>query len=448
MKNSPHSVHPATSPSVEGDAIYEFMETLFDLPRSITGDGNRMTLNAIGEHVPIQTFEIPTGTAVFDWTVPKEWRVNAAYIADSTGRKIVDIENSNLHLMSYSTAVDAYFTWEELEPHLYTVHEFDDAVPYRTSYFTPSWGFCVKRQQYRDMKARSGERFKVFVDADHFDGSLSYGEVLVPGASNEEIIVSTHICHPALANDNVSGIAVSAFLAKTLLQSKCHYSFRFVFVPATIGSITWLAKNENQLNKIKGGYSIGLLGDSGHIHYKQSRHATSEFDRAADLILQQSGDDHDIRPFVPWGHDERQYCSPGINLPVGCVMRTPYGEYPQYHTSADNMDIVCPQSLQDSYDKVLAMLHAVDANAVFKTVLNGAEPFLAPHNLYEGYSRDAGRDAFHKAVLWMLSCADGEQDLLSIAQRSGLSVGTLRRAANTLREKNLLEMIQGIEQAC
>src|SRR5262245_51692917 len=309
------------------------MGDLYPICRSITGNGVRKSLRFLQDLIPLEIREVRTGTTVFDWTVPREWNIKTAYVKDSNGNKVIDFERSNLHVLSYSVPVRRRMTLEELRKHLYTIPEQPDRIPYRTSYYKENWGFCITHNQLLAME--DGE-YEVVIESSLDDGYLSYGEYFIPGKSEHEVLLSTHICHPSLANDNLSGVGLSTFLAKHLSQLDLRYSYRFLFTPGLIGSITWLQMNESRVSRIRHGLIFACVGDSGAITYKKSRQGVSETDRAVAQVLKDSGDPHRIVDFSPYGYDERQFCSPGFNLPVGCFMRTPHGEFPEYHTSADD----------------------------------------------------------------------------------------------------------------
>jgi aminopeptidase-like protein len=318
-----------------GKEMHRLIAELFPICRSITGDGVRETLRIVGGHVPLEIHEVPTGTQVFDWTIPKEWNINDAYIKNSRGDRIVDFRRSNLHVMSYSVPVRGRMSLEELKKHIYTLPEHPDWIPYRTSYYRERWGFCLSENQLTEMT--DGE-YEVCVDSTLEPGHLTYGESVIDGETKEEILLSCHVCHPSLCNDNLSGVALLAFLAKHLQPLSLRYTYRFLFIPGTIGSIAWLCLNEEKTERIKHGLVAACVGDSGASTYKKSRRGNAEIDQAVAHVLKTSGKEYQIVDFFPYGYDERQYCSPGFNLPVGCLMRTPHGKYPEYHTSADNLE--------------------------------------------------------------------------------------------------------------
>ena len=418
-----------------GEQMHALMRQLFPICRSLTGDGQRRTLEILRRTIDLRIREVPSGTEVFDWTVPREWNIRDAYIKDERGRKIIDFRESNLHVVSYSVPVHATLPLEELKKHLFTLPEHPEWIPYRTSYYSENWGFCLSHKQL--LALPEGE-YEVFIDSSLEPGSLTYGEYFLAGESDEEVLISCHICHPALANDNLSGIAVAAFLARYLGTLPLRYSYRFLFTPGCIGSITWLALNEGKLSRIRAGLVLACLGDSGRFTYKKSRRGDTEIDRAASAVLRDSGDAYDIQDFVPYGYDERQFCSPGINLPVGCLMRTPHGCFPEYHTSADNLNFVRPEHLAASLSQCLAVLISLELNNTYINLNPKCEPQLGKRGLYGTIGGGDGK-ARELALLWVLNMSDGLHDLLAIAERSGLSFAAICGAARALEEHGLIK---------
>ncbi|MGA7127763.1 MAG: DUF4910 domain-containing protein, partial [Chthoniobacterales bacterium] len=319
----------------EGRIAYALIESLYPLCRSITGNGVRRSLRLLRESIPLALREVPTGTEVFDWTVPNEWNIRDAYIMNELGERVVDFRKSNLHVLNYSVPVKRIMSLAELRPHLFTIPEAPGWIPYRTSYYQENWGFCLTHRQLETLKEG---RYEVYIDSTLWPGHLTYGEFRIQGQTDDEVLISCHSCHPSLCNDNLSGMAIAVRLAALLQGQSPRYSYRFLWVPGTIGSITWLALNEAILPRIKHGLVLSCIGDSGNFTYKRSRRGGAEIDRAVEYVLLHSEREFKISDFTPYGYDERQYCSPGINLPVGCFMRTPNGQYPEYHTSADNLD--------------------------------------------------------------------------------------------------------------
>lgn len=434
-----------------GSQMHQCMTDLFPIHRSINGEGVRQTIRYLQQHLPVQVKEVPTGTAVFDWHVPQEWKLNDAYIADAQGNRIVDYAQSNLQIMSGSQPVRGQFTYADLQPHLLTLPaELDpNWIPYRTTFFREAWGFCISRNQLARLTQNDGEQFQVVVDAEFFDGSLTYGEATIAGQTDETILVYAHICHPSLANDNLSGVTVAAFFAKHLLQriengDVPRKTYKFVFAPATIGAITWLAQNESSLSKINGGLILSLLGDSGRFTYKQSREVDSRINRTVEQSFDQSNVIFETRRFTPFGYDERQFCSPGINLPIGCLMRTPNGEFPEYHTSGDNLSFVTTESLAESLQVVTVALTTLEQNEIPTSAQPNCEPQLGDRGLYRAFGQHDDRGRFQEAVMWVLNLADGKHDLVAISARANLPFELVRQAADVLFEHELLQFQSSI----
>src|SRR5215468_7409535 len=422
-----------------GREMYDLIADLYPICRSITGNGLRATLNLLKQHIPLETHEIPTGTAVFDWTIPKEWNIRDAYIRNSRGQKVVDFQRSTLHVVNYSVPVKDKMSLAELKKHLFTLPDHPEWVPYRTTYYNESWGFCLSHKDL--MQFEDGEH-EVLIDSSLEPGSLSYGEYYLQGSTSDEVLISCHACHPSLCNDNLSGVALATALANHLRKLSLRYSYRFIFIPGTIGSIAWLWRNQDHIAKIKHGVVLVDLGDAGKFTYKKSRRGDAEIDRAVVNVLKQSGSDYQVRDFDPYGHDERQYCSPGINLPVGCFSRSPHGEFPEYHTSADNLDFVRPEYLADSFTRCLSVLYLLDNNRRYVNLNPMCEPQLGKRGLYRmtGGTQDGGIEEL--PLLWVLNLSDGEHSLLDISERSGLKFEALKKAADALLEHGLLKVLE------
>ena len=423
-------------PPESGEAMHRFIAELFPLCRSITGSGVRATLQAIAQRIPLILHEVPSGTPVLDWTVPQEWNIRDAFIKNAHGERLVDFRQSNLHVVNYSVPVHAIMALSELRPHLFSLPDFPDWIPYRTSYYTPAWGFCLRHSQLAAL--REDEEYEVCIDATLEDGSLTYGECYLPGTMEDEILLSCHACHPSLANDNLSSIAVMTFLAQYLQRCSRRYSYRLLFIPGTIGSITWLACHEAHLGKIKHGLVLTCVGDAGPFTYKRSRRGNAVIDRAVPHVLFQAGLAHEVIDFFPYGYDERQYCSPGFNLPVGCLMRARHGQFPEYHTSADNLQFVQPAALETSLALCATILATLDSNARYRNLLPKGEPQLGKRGLYRITGSEQHARTREMAMLWVLNYADGEHTLLDIAERAGLPFQHLRQAAEALLAHQLL----------
>ena len=415
--------------------MYRLMAELFPICRSITGDGVRATLNSIARYIPLEIHEVATGTAVFDWTVPNEWNIRDAYVKNSRGERVIDFQRCNLHVVNYSAPVETRLSLAELKKHLFTLPEFPDRIPYRTSYYNESWGFCLA---HRDLVKLADGDYEVFIDSTLKAGHLTYGEYRIQGQTDDEVLISTHVCHPSLANDNLSGIALATFLARNLAEASSRYSYRFLFAPGTIGSITWLCRNQATVSNVKHGLVLVDVGDAGKFTYKKSRRGNAEIDRAVIGVLQHSGNEYDVREFDPYGHDERQYCSPGFNLAVGCFSRSPHGEFPEYHTSADDLAFVRPEYLGESFAQCLAVLRLLENNRKYLNLSPMGEPQLGKRGLYRkvGGPKDGGVQEL--ALLWTLNLSDGEHSLLDISERSKMNFDEIKKAADALLQKDLL----------
>jgi len=421
-----------------GQELLRFAEELYPICRSITGDGIRRTLAKIQDRIPLRICEIPTGTPVFDWTVPKEWNIRDAYIKAPGGRRVVDFLKCNLHVLNYSTPVHATLPLSELKPHLFTIPEQPDLIPYRTSYYNDEWGFCLSHNQ---MLALEDGDYEVCIDSTLEDGHLTYGECYLAGRSSDEVLISCHACHPSLANDNLSGLAVATFLAQLLSGRDLRYSYRFLFIPGTIGAITWLARNRETAARIRHGLVLTCIGDKGGFHYKKSRRGNTDIDRVAAHVLRHSGESAEILEFSPYGYDERQYCSPGFNLPVGCLMRSVWGSFPEYHTSADNLDFIRPSQLAGSLFVCAAILDTLENNRWYRSESPYCEPQLGRRNLYWSAGGETSGEEEIMARLWVLNLSDGNHSLLDIAERSGILFSTISEAADLLWQKGLLSII-------
>jgi aminopeptidase-like protein len=417
-----------------GREMYQLMVELFPLCRSLTGDGLRETHSIIKKHLPIETHEIPTGTKVFDWTVPKEWNIRDAYVISPHGEKIIDFQKSNLHVVNYSIPVNARLPLAELRPHLHTLPDQPDLIPYLTSYYEEKWGFCLSHNQFIKLP---DEEYEVFIDSSLEDGHLTYGEFYIEGEVSDEVLISCYTCHPSLCNDNLSGVVLTTFLAKYLSQFSLKYSYRFLFVPETIGSITWLCMNKEKVSKIKHGLVITCAGDPGCLTYKKSRQGNAEIDKAAINVLRTSGSEYEILDFFPWGSDERQFCSPGFNLPVGSLMRTPYGKFPEYHTSADNLDFVRPEYLADSFSKYVSVLYILGNNSTYINLNPKCEPQLGRRGLYKKNGQKGMPNIY--SMFWVLNLSDGSYSLLDIADRSNFDFVLIKKTADILCENGLLK---------
>ncbi len=426
----------AADPAEAGSAMHELMAELYPVCRSITGDGFRTTLATLAKHVDLETHEVPSGTQVFDWTVPREWNIRDAYVANSRGERVIDFRESNLHVMSYSVPVDARMPLAELREHLHSMPEQPGWIPYRTSYYAENWGFCLT---HRQLEALPEDDYRVVIDSTLADGYLTWGECLIEGESGDEVLISCHACHPSLCNDNLSGVVLATFLAKALAgASSPRHSYRFLFIPGTIGAITWLAQNEDKVDRIKAGLVLTCVGDGGGFTYKRSRRGDALVDRAMAYALAASGQPYEVQDFSPYGYDERQFCSPGFNLPVGSLNRTPYARFPEYHTSADDLDFVRPEHLAGSYSLTLAALRVLEGDDAFVNLNPKCEPQLGKRGLYGSLGGGKGTAESQLALLWVLNLSDGEHSLLDVAERSGMPFELLVDAADALLGAGLL----------
>jgi aminopeptidase-like protein len=421
----------------EGRHMYELAERLYPICRSITGNGVRKTLSILKAFIPLEIMEIPSGTKVFDWEIPDEWNITDGWIKNSQGEKIVDFKALNLHVLNYSIPVDEKVVLSELKEHVYTLPESPDWIPYRTSYYKRQWGFCMAHKQFEKLE---DDIYHVKIDSELKAGSLTYGEYLIPGKSKEEVLLSCHICHPSLCNDNLSGIVIATYLANLLRKQKLRYSYRFLFIPGTIGSIAWLSKNEDKLENITAGLVLTLLGDSSPFHYKKSRQENAEIDQITTYLLKNKKAAK-ILDFSPYGYDERQYCSPGFNLPVGRLSRKPFGEFPEYHTSADDLNFIGAENLRESLDLLLKMIYIIEGNRKWINKFPKGEPQLGKRGLYNNVGGDSDKKEYQMALLWILNLSDGNNSVLDIAKMSGISFELLLNATKELQGAGLLEKI-------
>lgn len=418
-----------------GGQIYALAAKIYPICRSITGDGVRTTLKRLKEHVDIEVHEVPSGTRAFDWTVPREWNIEDAYIKTSSGAKIVDFARSNLHVMSYSVPVNARLSLAELKGHLYSLPEQPDLIPYRTSYYAENWGFCVPHTLLEGLEE---DTYEVVIRSRLDGGSLTYGEYLHRGETEDEVLLSAHICHPSLANDNCSGLALLTLLAANLNGVKTRYSYRFIFAPGSIGALSWLSRNEDKVHRIKHGLVVSCLGDAGGPTYKKSRQGSAEIDRAMAHVLKHSGHQASILDFSPYGYDERQYCSPGFNLPVGLFQRSKFGTFPEYHTSADDLTFIEPQHLEESYRIIANLIEVLEGNLSFQNTSPKGEPNLGKRGLYGTIGGDKNAAQSIMKMLWVLNLSDGGHSLLDIAERGDLPFQAVSAAAAVLHKHGLL----------
>jgi aminopeptidase-like protein len=433
---------PLQSPSAErdyealGNTAYDLAKVLYPICRSITGQGVRDTLDILERHVQLRRTNVPSGTKVFDWQVPLEWNIRDAYIKDSSGKRVVDFRDSNLQVVNYSTPVQTRMSLQELKPRLHAIPDQPDWIPYRTSYYSENWGFCLTQRQ---LDSLAEDDYEVVIDSTLQSGNLTLAECVVPGEVNDEVVIYTHTCHPSLCNDNLSAIAVSTLLAKFWSTKQHHFTYRFVFGPTTIGSIAWLSCNEQNTTRVRHGLVLASLGDQGQLVYKRSRRGNADIDRIAEYVATQHAGR--IEDFSPYGYDERQFCSPGFNLPIGRLSRTPNGTYPEYHTSADNLDFISAAALGEALQACEEILHIVDNNVRYVNLAPKCEPRLGPRGLFRA-TGGRGPSEFEHALLWVLNQSDGENDLLSISNKSKLDFFLVLQAAHSLEEVGLVRPLR------
>jgi aminopeptidase-like protein len=420
-----------------GAQIYDLIDELYPICRSITGNGVRESLGRLQKLVPIDVHEIPSGTSVLDWTIPDEWNIRDAWIKDGSGTTVVDFRRSNLHVVNYSVPIHRRMPFQELRSHLFTIPEQPDWVHYRTSYYRQTWGFCLSHNQLQQM---SDGEYEVCIDSNLEPGHLTYGELRVPGEEADEFLISAHICHPSLCDDNLSGVSIAAHLGRHMLdQKQRRRSYRFLFIPGTIGAITWLARNAEHVGRIRGGLTLVCLGDANHLTYKRSFNGQAEIDRAVAHVLGHSGEASEIIDFFPYGYDERQFNSPGFRLAVGSLMRGRHGQFPEYHTSADDLAFVSREQLGKSYHTLRQVIEILEGNRSYQNLFPYGEPQLGKRGVYREMG-DADQTK-QLAMLWVLSLSDGRHSLLDISERSGVDFQLIRWGADVLAGCGVLKEI-------
>jgi aminopeptidase-like protein len=421
-------------PSDTGQKIYALLSELFPINRSLTGQGVRDTLTRLQDFIPLDIHSVESGTTAFDWTTPPEWNIREAWVKNAEGEKIIDFQVSNLHVMGYSTPVDKTMQFSELRGHLHSLPEQPDAIPYITSYYKERWGFCLSHEQLLSLP--EGE-YHVYIDSDLSEGILNYADLVIPGESSEEIMFSTYICHPSMANNELSGPCLATYLAKWLMETPRKYTYRFVFVPETIGAVVYLSKQLEQLQKnVKAGYVLTCCGDDRCYSFVESRQGNTLADRAARSVLNHLHPDHLIYSFLQRGSDERQYCAPGIDLPIASVMRSKYGEYPEYHTSLDNLELVSPAGLQGAFDVYTSIIELLEFNDYYK-VNCLCEPQLGKRGLYPDLSTKGSAQAV-RTLSNLIAYSDGERDLIQIAEKINVPAAQLYDTITKLINADLL----------
>lgn len=444
------------------DDARRLMETLFPIHRSLTGEGVRKSLRILQDYVPFKIGEIASGTSCFDWTVPEEWTVREAYLADPSGNRLVDFHQNNLHLVHYSVPVNAEMGFEELRPHLHSLADLPQAIPYRTSYYERNWGFCLPHEQLLSLDRSA--TYRVVIDTELKDGSLTYGESLLAGRSPQEYLLSTYCCHPSLANDNLSGLVLWALLLREMSAQPRRNSYRFIVVPETVGAIAYLARNEEAMRRIQGGFVISTVAGPGRFGYKQTFLGDDVIDRVARRTKEELGLDSISYPFDVNGSDERQFSAPHFRIPMGTICKDKYYEYEYYHTSLDNLDFARPEALVQTLRLYLLSLEKLEMNRCYRSRSPKSEPMLGRRGLYPAMGglikqKAADRDRDHAdrpyavseersvmgneldAIRWVLFYGDGVTPLLDVAERSGCPMALLHQAAQRLAEADLLEEV-------
>tara|TARA_B100000029_G_scaffold379429_1_gene374239 strand:- start:255 stop:1634 length:1380 start_codon:yes stop_codon:yes gene_type:complete len=441
--------------------LFSLMQDLFPICRSITGNGVRKTLKILKKEIDLKIVNVPSGTKVFDWKVPFEWNIKDAYVKNSKGERVIDFKKSNLHILNYSTPIKKTISNKNLKKHLHTLPEKPNSIPYVTSYYKKNWGFCVAHDT---LKSFDEDHYFVHIDSTLKPGSLTYGEFFIKGQTKNEILISTYICHPSLCNDNLSGIVVTTILAKLLSKIDTYFSYRFLFIPETIGAITWLSKNQKNLSQIKSGLVVTCVGGNGGFTYKKTRDNDSEIDKISIDVLKHTRKRFETRDFFPYGSDERQYSSPGIDLPIGVLMRTPYYEFKEYHTADDNLDSIKKFALNDSLIMLLKIILQIEKkkpsfnrkqknetsklkSEVYQNLNPYCEPQLGRRKLYRNISKSRlvdkknSENMLELSICWILNFSDGLHSLKEISQKSNLPLKLLRKTAKLLIEKKLLKKI-------
>ena len=421
-----------------GQKMHELAQKLFPICRSITGNGVRETLRILKKEISIKVYEVPTGTRVFDWTVPKEWNISEAWIEDSKGQRIIDFANHNLHVVGYSVPVDMQISLSDLQEHLYSIPEQPNAIPYVTSYYQERWGFCMTHAMREKL---SDDIYHVHIDSSLKDGSLTYGELIIPGESEKEIFLSTYICHPSMANNELSGPVVTTYLTKWIKSKPRHHTYRIIFIPETIGSLTYLSKNIDDMKRnIIAGFNVTCAGDDRANSFQSSRYGTTLADRVALRVLRKRHPNFKSYSFLDRGSDERQYCSPGVDLPVVSIMRSHHTEFPEYHSSLDNLELITPNGLQGSFDILKECIETLENNPRYQPIFQ-CEPQLGKRGLYSTLSRRGSKSNDSKLYLNILAYSDGTNDMDDLAELLHIPKEDILQAVKTLLNAKLIRRI-------
>lgn len=418
--------------------IEQYFDRLWPIPRSILGEGFRTSLNVLGEIVPFDWLRFKSGEQVLDWTIPKEWIVREAYFIDPNGKKRADFHDNNLHLLNYSVPFKGTVSLHELKEHLYTLPDMPDAIPYVTSYYKERWGFCLSDSE---MQSLPEGNYTIHIDTEHVDGELVVGEAVLQGNTKEEVLFSSYLCHPSLANNELSGPLVLSFLYRLVAAlPQRRYTYRFVVSAETIGTISYLSQRGQHLKQhTVAGYQLTCIGDRGNFTYKRSRMGSSLADRIALFVLNEMGTDSAVIDFDPSdGSDERQYCSPGFNLPLGSLMRTKYAEFKEYHTSLDNKDFISFEALEESVRTCFRIVQCLEFNATYRNTVMFGEPQLGKRDLYPTITGNDYLDESPRAIMWLLNLADSHHDLVAISEKSKINYDLLNDVAQRLIRKGLL----------
>lgn len=424
---------------MDTNKIEKYFDKLWPITRSLTGNGNRVSLQILSEIIPLDIREVPSGSKCFDWKVPPEWNIREAWIKDELGNEIINFRNNNLHILGYSESFEGELTYDELKDHLYTLPDQPDLIPYLTSYYSRRWGFCLSHNEFQKLDKSAKYQVKIDADLDE-NGSMTISDLVLKGKTDQEILFTTYICHPSLANNELSGPLVTAFIYDELKDKDLFYTYRFVFVPETIGSICYLSLHGGYLKKnLVGGFVVTCIGDKGNFTYKKSRRGNSFTDRAVNIVLSQTEKEYKILPYSPIGSEERQYCSPGLNLPVGSLMRTKYGLYPEYHTSADNKDFISFDAMEKSVVKYLEIVKIMENNKKYINLFPNCEPQLGKRGLYPSLGSQKQKAIEIEAMMWILNLADGKHDLIDIIELSNINYEVIINTVNNLLRKEILE---------
>jgi aminopeptidase-like protein len=422
-----------------GNKMYKWASDLFPINRSITGPGIKETLRYLKALLPeLEIHSVKSGTQVFDWTVPNEWSIDSAYLEDESGKRIVDFSRHNLHVVGYSESVDVWLSFDELKPHLYSLSHQPSAIPYVTSYYERRWGFCLTHNQYKTM---GPGKYHAVINSSLEPGELNYGELVIPGKTNKEIFLSTYICHPSMANNELSGPVVTTALAQYLInKDELYYTYRIIFIPETIGSIAYLSKNLKHLkDSVVSGFNVTCVGDNRAYSFLPSRKGDTLSDQAARHVLKHIDPKFKNYKYLSRGSDERQYCSPGVDLPIASIMRSKYGEYPEYHTSLDDLSVISPEGLSGGFEAILRAIEVIENNIILQSIIV-CEPFFSKYKMRD--TLGGGSLSVEATRMSNLSAyADGTKTLLDIAEIIGVPFWELIPIVNKMISHKILKAV-------